>query len=288
MRFITSNINADSHALIRYGHTGEYSVKHIEYTDEDFEHITFEPDGDTRETYRSSSRVLFTYPTRFVANQEPATTRTKAHVIAIGDKEALEALKSSYETVAIYTKTMRPNSAIAEVLLHMAKNEPCNMSNHQLQELANQNAIPRPLKNALQALHAENTVNSAQARITCLIPHRKTNWHLDSGLYLHQGECLHITFKDAPDAPEPYWAGYTKFGDQPVSATVENVNHTQYDAQLEIESRKISLFISYGNRRNVESFEIMPGICSAHNDTALPRVYIVDNGKPCMSAPLTI
>jgi hypothetical protein len=190
-------------------------VKRIEYTDEDFEHITFEPEGDTRETYRSSSRELFTYPTRFVANQEPTITRTKAHIIAIGDKEALEALKSSYETVAIYTKTMRPNSAIAKVLLHMAKNEPYNMSNHQLQELANQNATPRPLKNALQALHAENTANSAQARITCLIPHRKTNWHLDSGLYLHQGECLHITFKDAPDAPESYWAGYTKFGNQP-------------------------------------------------------------------------
>ena len=288
MRFINSNINADSHALIRYGHTGEYSVKHIEYTDEDFEHITFEPEGNTRETYRSSSRELFTYPTRFVANQEPATTRTKAHIIAIGDKEALEALKSSYVNVAIYTKTIRPHSTVAEVLLHMAKNEPYNMSNHQLQELANQNATPRALKNALQALQAENSANPAQARITCLIPHRKTNWHLDPGLYLHQGECLRITFKDAPDVPELYWAGYVKFGDQPVSTTVENVNHTPYDAQLEIESRKISLFISHGNRRNVESFEIMPSICSAHNDTALPRVYIVDNGTPCMSAPLTV
>lgn len=259
-------------------------MKHIEYTDEDFERITFEPEGNTRETYRSSSRELFTYPTRFVANQEPVTTCTKAHIIAIGDKEALEALKSSYETVAIYTKTMRPNSPVAEALLHMAKNEPYNMSNHQLQELVSQNATPRPLKNALQA---ENTANPAQARITCLISQRRTNWHLDPDLYLHQGECLRITFKDAPDAPELYWAGYAKFGDQPVSTTVENVNHTPYDAQLEIESRKISLFISYGNRRSIESFQIMPSICAANNDTALPRVYIVDNGKPCMSVPLT-
>lgn len=40
-------------------------------------------------------------------------------------------------------------------------------------------------------------------------------------------------------------------------------------------------------RRSVESFQIMPSICAANNDTALPRVYIVDNGKPCMSVPLT-
>lgn len=286
MKFVSTTIDSNSHALMFYRDVEQYAVKPLEYIDKDFEFITLKPEGNMRETYKTASDdKLFAYPLRFIAGQEPTTTRRDAHLIAIGDKSTLEELKSAYITVAIYTKIMQPNSAVSEALLHLAKNEPHNMSNSQLQALENQNTTPNALKNALKALQAENTANPAQHIFTCHMPHRKIKRFSGLDSWHHQGECQRITFKSKPSAPEFYWVGKEKYGALLVSATLEGVNRTLYDAKLVADLRNITLITFRGDERHIESMEIMPGICSAPTDTPLPRVYSVDSGKPCKSAP---
>lgn len=108
MKFVSTEINTDSHALMFYGNAEQYAVKPIEYIDEDFKLITFKPEGDTRETYREESKKeSFIYPLRFTPGQEPGSTRLKSHLVAIGNKSTLELLKSAYETIATHAKPIR-------------------------------------------------------------------------------------------------------------------------------------------------------------------------------------
>lgn len=181
MKFTSTEINTDSHALMFYGNVEQYAVKPIEYIDEDFKLITFKPEGNTRETYREESKKeSFIYPLRFTQGQEPGSTRMEAHLVAIGDKSTLTLLKSAYETIAAHAKPILSSHPVIAALLHLAKNDPHSMSNQQLQELERQPLIPDALKNTLKALQAENTSIPTSDLIHCHEPPRQqvTLWRL--------------------------------------------------------------------------------------------------------------
>lgn len=282
MKFVSAEINTDSHALMFYGNAEQYAVKPIDYIDDDFKLITFKPEGNTRETYREESKKeSFIYPLRFTVGQEPGSTRLKAHLVAIGDKNTLELLKSAYETIAAHAKPIRSSYPVTAVLLHLAKNEPHNMSDQQLQELERQPRTPDALKNILKALQAENTRIPTSDLIRCHVPQRSTNRLLYGGLWLHQGECLRVTFKESPSEPEFYWVGTEKYGRLPINTRAGDVNNTWRDAELEFDSDStVTLCDSSTYKgRNVETVEVMPSICSTPAPASLPRIYAPNNGE---------
>ena len=282
MKFVSTEINTDSHALMFYGNAEQYAVKPIDYIDDDFKLITFKPEGNTRETYREESKKeSFIYPLRFTVGQEPGSTRLKPHLVAIGDKNTLELLKSAYETIAAHAKPIRSSYPVTAVLLHLAKNEPHNMSDQQLQELERQPITPDALKNILKALQAENTRIPTSDLIRCHVPQRSTNRLLYGGLWLHQGECLRVTFKESPSEPEFYWVGTEKYGRLSINTRAGDVNNTWRDAELEFDSDStVTLCDSSTYKgRNVETVEVMPSICSTPAPASLPRIYAPNNGE---------
>lgn len=279
MKFVSTEINTDSHALMFYGNAEQYAVKPIDYIDDDFKLITFKPEGNTRETYRKESKKeSFIYPLRFTAGQEPGSTSLKAHLVAVGDKDTLERLKSAYETIAAHAKPIRSSYPITAALLHLAKNEPHSMSNQQLQELEHQPITPEALKNTLKALQAENTRIPASDLIHCHVPQRSTNRLLYGGLWLHQGECLRVTFQEPPSEPEFYWVGTEKYGRLSINTKAGDVNNTWRDTELEFDSDSTITFCDY-RARNIKTVEVMPSICSTPAPASLPRIYAPDNGE---------
>ena len=292
MKFVSTEINTVGHALMIYGNAEQYAVKPIEYIDEDFKLITFKPEGDTRETYREESKKeSFIYPLRFTPGQEPGSTRLKSHLVAIGNKSTLELLKSAYETIATHAKPIRSSYPVTAVLLHLAKNEPHSMSNQQLQELENQPITPDALKNTLKALQEENTRIPTNDLIHCHVPQRRANRLLYGGLWVHQGECLRLTFQESPSEPEFYWVGTEKYGRLSIKTRAGDVNNTWRDAELEFDNDSTITFCDYRSR-NIKTVEVMPSICSTPAPATLPKIYAPDNGEwkevpkfPYMTAP---
>lgn len=279
MKFVSTEINIDSHALMFYGDAEQYAVKPIEYIDDDFKLITFKPEGNTRETYREESKKeSFIYPLRFTAGQKPGSTSLKAHLVAIGDKSTLERLKSAYETIATHAKPIRSSYPVTAVLLHLAKNEPHSMSNQQLQELEHQPITPEAPKNTLKALQADNTRIPTSDLIHCHVPQRSTNRLLYGGLWLHQGECLRVTFQESPSEPEFYWVGTEKYGRLSINTKAGDVNDTWRDAELEFDSDSSITFCDY-RARNIKTVEVMPSICSTPAPASIPRIYAPNNGE---------
>lgn len=297
MKFTSTEINTDSHALMFYGNAEQYAVKPIEYIDDDFKLITFKPEGNTRETYREESKKeSFIYPLRFTPGLEPGLTRVKSHLVAIGDKSTLELLKSSYEAIAAHAKPIYSSYPVTAVLLHLAKNEPHSMSNQQLQELEQQPITSGALKNTLKALQAENTRIPTSDLIHCHVPQRSTNRLLYGGLWLHLGECLRVTFQESPNEPEFYWVGYGNYGRLSINTKAGDAGSTWRDVELEFDNDSTITFCdsSTYKGRNVKTVEVMPSICSAPAPASLPRIYAPDNGEwkevpkfPYIPAPQT-
>ena len=282
LKFVSTEINTDSHALMFYGNAEQYAVKPIDYIDDDFKLITFKPEGNTRETYREESKKeSFIYPLRFTVGQEPGSTRLKAHLVAIGNKSTLERLKSAYETIVAHAKPIHSSYPVTAVLLHLAKNEPHSMSSQQLQELEQQPVTPATLKSALKTLQAENAHIPTSTLIHCHVPQRSTNRLLYGGLWLHQGECLRVTFQESPSEPELYWVSYENYGRLSVRTSAGDVNDTWRDAELEFDSDSTITFCdaSTYKGRNVMTVEVMPSICSTPAPASLPRIYVPDNGE---------
>lgn len=279
MKFVSIEINTDSHALMFYGNAEQYAVKPIDYIDDDFKLITFKPEGNTRETYREESKKeSFIYPLRFTAGQEPGSTRLKSHLVAIGDESTLERLKSAYEAIATHAKPIRSSYPVTAALLHLAKNESHSMSNQQLQELEHQPITPDALKNTLKALQAENTRIPTSNLIHCHVPQRSANRLLYGGLWLHQGECLRVTFQEPPSEPEFYWVGTEKYGRLSINTKAGDVNDTWRDVELEFDSDSSITFCDY-RARNVKTVEVMPSICSTPVPASIPRIYAPNNGE---------
>lgn len=284
MKFTSDKVGPGSFALLHSKESGKYALKVIEHIGKDFEHITFKPEGGTRETYLAALEAIVKNPMKHFSGEKSELNPEAMLIIAIGDGNTLNTLKDAYESVATLANSVPAVDEPGEaVLLDMAKREPYNMGDEQLQHLKWVRLAPEELKDAGKRLRVINSRNRATLFPPSGTLYRKSVRLQNANAYLYAGECLYITFQDASEDPQPCWVIGGGGGCLRVSRMYGG----------DVDAREVAVIRSYPDNTftfemtpeleprplQIKSFEVMPAVCARPTTPTDPKVFIMSGGN---------
>lgn len=284
MKFTSDKVGPGSFALLHSKESGKYALKVIEHISKYFQRITFKPEGGTRETYLAVLEAMVKSPMKHFSGEKSELNPEAMLIIAIGDGNTLNTLKDAYESVTSSANSMPAvDEPMEAVLLDMAKREPYNMSDQQLQHLKWVRLAPEELRDAANHLRVINSRHRAifvpPGDTLCRESVRLQN----ISAYLYVGECLYVTFQDASEDPLPCWV------------VGGGEDHLRVSCMLggDVCTREVAAIRSYPDNTftfemisglearslQIKSFEVMPTVCARPITPPAPKVFIMSGGN---------